>query len=664
MPSSLPPSLPPSQSSAITSSSPLTIDPFFLPTITTAPTATTTATAAATAAQPNLDTPLLNPFLMPFSSDPAAFAGFPWLSTSASTPAAAPAAAPVDTLPSPAARPTVATNSTDPAIAQIERVMEDIAGVSGFGSNFSSNFFSDMLLRPARTSTPYASVSPRPSPATTTTTTTTLPSRPSPRISAATATSLDMGGGPSSFSSSFPSSFASPFPSSFPSSFESPAALPSHRARKKNRPVVSAMMQYVNKLSPHQKRLILKALLEDGEAVGTSPVVDDRTVVDETDANADNVDAFDDDFFEEIDDIDDIDATDAGGVGYGKGDRSTLVPWHGTAPHSTTTAWRGSEATPATQAGGLGGDLGTNVFSAFMERATASVAGAGAAASTSAAFGNLLSTSNAMPPLIMSLQCRRTTFQFAVIENCLACGLPDPGILFDESASCDEGTCGSCEYVQSPFALDAEEARAVVSGGPARISSALAAMRLRIARRTGGPPPRDLLPVDEQILVAHHPYVDIIPFRGFRARALALLAEMEAAEEVAAAVGSELQQVLLDPDHGSVGRTPREVACLLDEDELCYDMNVADGLVCWGSQVGDNGGGESARARRDWTTGGRDMRACVPWDMRSWEPQVWFLKKYWFLVGGWDDDMWRNCRWWHSMRGEDLEYSVYATPGY
>ena len=39
-------------------------------------------------------------------------------------------------------------------------------------------------------------------------------------------------------------------------------------------------------------------------------------------------------------------------------------------------------------------------------------------------------------------------------------------------------------------------------------------------------------------------------------------------------------------------------------------------MIVWGSQ-GNNLG----------------MGACSPWDMRSWEPQLWFLKKYWFLVG-------------------------------
>jgi hypothetical protein len=44
----------------------------------------------------------------------------------------------------------------------------------------------------------------------------------------------------------------------------------------------------------------------------------------------------------------------------------------------------------------------------------------------------------------------------------------------------------------------------------------------------------------------------------------------------------------------------------------------------------------------------------VPWDSRSWEPQVWFLKKYWLFVGGWEDEMWMATKWWHTMRREKM----------
>jgi hypothetical protein len=78
---------------------------------------------------------------------------------------------------------------------------------------------------------------------------------------------------------------------------------------------------------------------------------------------------------------------------------------------------------------------------------------------------------------------------------------------------------------------------------------------------------------------------------------------------------------------------------LLDEEKLCVDF-TNDGLICWGSQgEGMNGG----------------MDTGVPWDSRSWEPQVWFLEKYWFLVGGYEDEMWRSAKWWCGMQGEKID---------
>jgi hypothetical protein len=99
----------------------------------------------------------------------------------------------------------------------------------------------------------------------------------------------------------------------------------------------------------------------------------------------------------------------------------------------------------------------------------------------------------------------------------------------------------------------------------------------------------------------------VIPFKEFRSRLLALVAS----------------------------NSP-----LLDEDELCDDM-VAEGIVCWGSRDNDRG-----------------MEAGMPWDARSWEPRVWFLRKWWFLCGGWDGEMWRMARFWHNVRGDDLDVAV------
>jgi len=116
----------------------------------------------------------------------------------------------------------------------------------------------------------------------------------------------------------------------------------------------------------------------------------------------------------------------------------------------------------------------------------------------------------------------------------------------------------------------------------------------------------DLRPCDAQLTFAHHPYLDVVPFRVFRDKTLRALQN--------------------DPP-------------LLDEEELCWDLK-AGGIVCWGSGQGSTQG----------------MSGSVPWDVRSWEPKLWFLKKYWHLVGGWDDEMWKGARWWHSIRGEKLRY--------
>lgn len=116
--------------------------------------------------------------------------------------------------------------------------------------------------------------------------------------------------------------------------------------------------------------------------------------------------------------------------------------------------------------------------------------------------------------------------------------------------------------------------------------------------------PKDLQPVDIQITDKHHMYLDTIPFPLFRETALKALA--------------------CDPP-------------LFDEDELCYDICNREGLVVWGSQGNDQG-----------------MDACRPWDMRSWEPKPWFLRKYHFLAGGWEDEMWKAARWWHTMRSERI----------
>jgi len=116
----------------------------------------------------------------------------------------------------------------------------------------------------------------------------------------------------------------------------------------------------------------------------------------------------------------------------------------------------------------------------------------------------------------------------------------------------------------------------------------------------------DLQPTDSQLTIGHHPYIDVIPWRTFRENTLRALYH--------------------DPP-------------LIDENELCDDF-AKGGLVCWGSQRNSLG-----------------MEAGVPWDRRSWEPKVWFLRKWWFLVGGWDQEMWNSARWWYGMRGDKFPES-------
>lgn len=119
--------------------------------------------------------------------------------------------------------------------------------------------------------------------------------------------------------------------------------------------------------------------------------------------------------------------------------------------------------------------------------------------------------------------------------------------------------------------------------------------------------PRDLRPTDAQLIHPHHPYLDLIPFASFRQRAVDALSA--------------------DPP-------------LIDWKQMCADIGAA-GMICWGGA-----GGESTSIAFE-----------MPWDARSWEPKVWFLKKYWFLVGGWEDEMWSSARWWAAMRNEVISYA-------
>lgn len=166
----------------------------------------------------------------------------------------------------------------------------------------------------------------------------------------------------------------------------------------------------------------------------------------------------------------------------------------------------------------------------------------------------------------------------AVMDNTLAIGVMNgPQAVFAD----ETGSPFNKDWVESKGSMQLEHIRSKFAGAP-----------------------RDLQPVDVQITVEHHVYLDVIPFPSFRDRALKAIAH--------------------DPP-------------LFDEDELCYDICHREGLIVWGSQGNDRG-----------------METCRPWDMRSWEPKPWFLRKYHFLVGGWEDEMWRAARWWHMMRNERI----------
>lgn len=136
----------------------------------------------------------------------------------------------------------------------------------------------------------------------------------------------------------------------------------------------------------------------------------------------------------------------------------------------------------------------------------------------------------------------------------------------------------------------------------------------------GGPPdggadeanvPPSLRPISSQLSVPHHPYIDSLPFPTFRRRILAALST--------------------DPP-------------LLDEDDLCIDLMVRDGLVCWGSC--DQWG----------------MDRGTPWDSYSWEAKGWFLRKWWWLIGGKDCELWPSSRWWASQRGEQITSADWESP--
>lgn len=120
----------------------------------------------------------------------------------------------------------------------------------------------------------------------------------------------------------------------------------------------------------------------------------------------------------------------------------------------------------------------------------------------------------------------------------------------------------------------------------------------------------DLRPGVEQILVKHHPYIDILPFPTLRRNLIAHQKE-------------------------------------IDEDEFLND--TLTGLMCWGG-VG------TVTNDTDNVTG--HAAAETAWDARNWEAKAWFLRKYWRLLGGEDGELVRQSEWWRSVRGEELKLDL------
>ncbi|KIM96909.1 hypothetical protein OIDMADRAFT_58461 [Oidiodendron maius Zn] len=110
--------------------------------------------------------------------------------------------------------------------------------------------------------------------------------------------------------------------------------------------------------------------------------------------------------------------------------------------------------------------------------------------------------------------------------------------------------------------------------------------------------PLHLRPMHAQIQYAHPPFMDLLPFPSVRERAV-------------------LFSSFTPP--------------LIDVAELKADI-LNDGLICWTKSKKGTG---------------------QPWDMRSWEAAEWFLKKWWMLVGGEEDDIQEHTKWWRNLRGHD-----------
>ncbi|CAN8099778.1 unnamed protein product [Discula destructiva] len=177
----------------------------------------------------------------------------------------------------------------------------------------------------------------------------------------------------------------------------------------------------------------------------------------------------------------------------------------------------------------------------------------------------------------------------AMWENCLQMGISEAILCEDDCLS----------FFYRPGAtIDVR-----ITNGDAKASESVVQTVKRIYK-TLKP---DLRPIKEQITVAHHPHIDIIPFPTLRSNLL-------------------------------------KQSVAIDEDELFHD--ILNGLMCWG------GAGTS---RSDRNSGTGKASSGTPWDSRSWEAKPWFLRKYWSLLGGEDGELVRQSEWWRSLRGEDAD---------
>lgn len=112
--------------------------------------------------------------------------------------------------------------------------------------------------------------------------------------------------------------------------------------------------------------------------------------------------------------------------------------------------------------------------------------------------------------------------------------------------------------------------------------------------------PRDLRPTAAQVMCPHPAWIDLLPFPTLR--------------------DGIILRMLSDP-------------LLANSQELEDDLFMRNGIFCWrSSEKGGSG---------------------QPWDMRSWEAEPWFLQKWQALLGGENNELWKQTQWWRAARGKE-----------